>query len=369
MSSDRIERGRDLEGLKRIAVVKTVAIGDLVVLLPTLAAIRRRFPDARITLITTPRVRQVVEGLDTVDDILYFDVFDRHGGPLGLLRFARAVRSARFDAWIEAEQYYRFTTLLGYLSGARVRVGFDIEGQLRSKLFTIPVSYPIESHEAEAFYAIAEALGVTEPLAGLLPIPVAVEDGPAVDAWLAKHAVGAGRDLVVLHATTSPVATARRWMDDRWVELAEALVARCGLLPVWTGAPGDRSKLDDLASQTRTRTLVAAGDLDLKEFSVLAGRARLVVSLDTGPMHIAVAAGTPTVGLFGPNTPAKWGPYGDGHAAVWAALPCSPCTKQYLGQVSSCTKDDCMRAISVGDVLEAIASLPSRPCPEAAVSR
>lgn len=365
----RVARGRKLEGLARIAVVKTVAVGDLVAALPTLAALRTRFSDAHITLVTTPRVRQVVEGLPDVDDILYYDVFGIHGGLVGILRFLRLVRARRFDAWIELEHYYRFTTLLGYLSGARVRVGFDIAGQWRGPLFTVRVDYPADSHEVEAFHAVALALGVTEPVGGLVPIPVRPEDEAAVDRWVAERSIRLDQGLVLLHTTTSPVATARRWLDDRWIALAEVLSKECDLLPVLTGAPEDAGALERLADRIGAPVVVAAGELDLKGFAVLAGRAKLVVSLDTGPLHIAAAAGTPTVGLFGPNTPAKWGPYGEGHAAVWAALPCSPCTRQYLGEVSSCTEDDCMRAISVEDVLDAIASLPSKPCPGPLESR
>lgn len=365
----RARRGGELSGIRRIAVVKTVAIGDLVVALPTLRALRSRFPEAHITLITTPRVRQVVEGCPDVDDILYYGVFDAHRGFAGFARFARVVRARRFDAWVELEHYYRFTTLLGYISGARVRAGFHIGGQRRGRLFTIRVPYPVQAHEAEAFYAVARALGAEEPFAGLVPVPTSERDEAAVDAWLARNGLDGQSAMAILHTTTSPVAVARRWVDDRWVELADALSERCGLLPVFTGAPEDALPLRALASRTRGPAIVAAGDIDLKQFAVLASRARLVVSLDTGPLHVAAATGTPTVGLFGPNTPEKWGPYGSGNAAVWAELPCAPCTKQYLGQVTSCDRDDCMRAISVGDVLDAIGSLPARPCPPVSVSR
>lgn len=352
-----------LSGLRRIAVVKTVAIGDLVVAMPTLAALRDRFAEAHITLVTTPRVRAVVEGCPWVDDILYFDVFGAHRGLLGLIRFVGELRRRRFDAWIELEHYYRSTTLLGYLCGARVRVGFDIPGQVRGRLFTLKVHYPTEAHELDAFYSIARAVGVTRPPSGLLPLPVSPEDEEAVTAWLSDEGVSAERELVVLHTTTSPVAVARRWLDDRWIELAERLFEGCGLMSVLTGAPDDAPGLRALASRAKVPMLVAAGRLTLRQFASLALRAKLVVSLDTGPLHVAAAMGTPTVGLFGPNTPAKWGPYGPLHRAVWAGLDCAPCTKQYLGLVSSCARDDCMRAITVEDVLSAVEVLPSRPCP------
>jgi heptosyltransferase-2 len=367
----RAERGRDLSGIRRIAVVKTVAIGDLVVALPTIAAIRRLFPKAHLTLVTTPRVREVVEGLADVDDILYFDVFGRHRGIGGVVRFAREVRARRFGAWVELEHYYRFTTVLGYLSGAKTRAGFAIPGQARRWLMNMPVDYPVGAHEVEAFYSIARELGAPEGPPSLIPIPTTEGDEAVVDAWLARALPEASRvareegrlPVALIHATTSPVAVARRWIDDRWVAVARRVAGACGLTPILTGAPEDAPALERLAADIDAGVVVAAGALSLKQFAVLASRAALVISLDTGPLHVAAAAGAPTVGIFGPNTPAKWGPYGPGNASVWAALECAPCTRQYLGQVSRCDKDDCMRAISVDMVLEAIATLPASPCP------
>jgi ADP-heptose:LPS heptosyltransferase len=362
-SPGRARAGADLGRLRRIAVVKTVAIGDLVVAAPAISAIRRRFPDAELTLVTTPRVREVVEGSADLDRIEYFDVLGADAGLSGLIRFMRRVRTHRFDAWIELEHYYRFTTILGYLSGARVRVGFRIPGQVRHWLFTIGVPYPVDAHEVEAFMAIPRALGAPAGEISLVPIATTTADDSAVDGWMEREGLTPASRLVVLHTTTSPIVTSRRWMDDRWVELARILVGRCGLVPVLTGAPDDRESLLALAARVGGEARVAAGDLTLKQFAVLAARAALVVSLDTGPLHVAAATGTPIVGLFGPNTPAKWGPYGPNGAAVWAGLECSPCTRQYLGLVSRCPRDDCMRAIEVAAVMGAVASLPATPCP------
>jgi ADP-heptose:LPS heptosyltransferase len=362
-SPSRGRSARNLAALRRIAVVKTVAIGDLVVAAPAIRAIRRRFGDAELTLVTTPRVREVVEGSPDVDAILYFDVFGAHRGARGFLRFLAEVRARRFDAWIDLEHYYRFTTILGYLSGARVRAGFAVPGQVRRWLLTVPVPYPEESHEVESFLAIAKALGADPGRVELVPVATGPEDETAVDSWMAGEGLDPKGRFAILHTTTSPIATSRRWMPDRWAELGSTLAADCGLTPVLTGAPEDREDLQELAATIGHEARVAAGSLTLKQFSVLARRAALVVSVDTGPLHVAAAAGAPTVGLFGPNTPAKWGPYGAKGAAVWAGLECSPCTRQYLGQVSRCGRDDCMRAISVADVLDAVASLPDSPCP------
>lgn len=368
LSPRRRRESVDLEGLRRIAVIKTVAIGDVVQALPTLKALRQRFPDARIEFITTPRVREVVEGFPYADEIVYYDVFGSHGGLAGVARFATELRERRYDAWIELEHYYRFTTILGYLSGAKVRVGFAIPGQVRRFLFSIGAPYPTDAHEMESFLSIARALGAPVEGAKPVPIPVSDEDVRGAREWVASSVAGLppsqrGHGLVVMHTTTSPVSIGRRWASDRWVELADRVAERYGLTAVFTGAPEDVPVLRDLSGLTRQPSLVSAGALSLRQFSVLAGMARLVVSVDTGPLHVAAATGTPTVAMFGPSDYRKWRPYGPGNLAVTAGLDCSPCTTHYMGRISLKTCDDCMRAISVDRVLEAIASLPAGPDP------
>ncbi len=368
LSPARRRRGFDLSAPRRIAIVKTVAIGDVVQALPTVKALRGRFPHAHITFIVTPRVREVVEGLPFVDEVRYFDVFGAHGGISGVVRFARELRAQHYDMWIELEHYYRFTTILGYLSGAPVRVGFSIPGQVRRFLFTITAPYPTQKHELESFLSIARVLGACVEGASPVPIPASEDDARVAREWLA----GAGaalpaaqreRGIVILHTTTSPIAVSRRWSADRWIELADRIAERYGLTAVFTGAPDEAADLRALASRTAQPSLVSAGALTLRQFSVLAGQARLMVSVDTGPLHVAAATGVPIVALFGPGDPRKWRPYGPGNAVVRAGLACSPCSTHYTGRISRKTCDDCMRAISVEDVLHAIESLPKGPPP------
>jgi len=366
VSPARRRAGVDLGGLRRIAVIKTVAIGDVLQALPTLKALRERFPDARIEFITTPRVRDVVAGIPFVDEIIYYDVFGKHSGIGGVARFARELRARRYDAWIELEHYYRFTTIIGWSTGARVRVGFAIPGQVRRFLFTIGAPYPTDAHELDSFLSIARTLGAVVEHPEPVPIPTDAEDERVTRAWVeASRAklppAQRGQGLAVLHTTTSPVSIGRRWRTDRWVELADRIATLYGLTAVWTGAPEDLPGLQELAARTVQPSLISAGALTLRQYSVLASIAKLVVSVDTGPLHVAAATGTPTVALFGPSNLRKWRPYEPGNAAISAGLACSPCTTHYMGKISLKTCDDCMVAISVDRVLDAIESLPQGP--------
>jgi ADP-heptose:LPS heptosyltransferase len=282
------------------------------------------------------------------------------------MRFLGDVRRHNFDTWVELEHYYRFTTVMGYLSGAKVRVGFDVPTQVRKYLFTITAAYPTDKHELEAFYAIARVLGADE--SGMSPIPILVSDDDKrrVSEWLAQAVQSLppedrGRGLAVFHTTTSPVSVGRRWPTERWAELADKVARLYGLTIVLTGAPEDVEVLEQLAGQMAKRPLIAAGHLNLRQFSHLAATAQLMVSVDTGPLHVAAATDVPIVALFGPADMRKWRPYKSNGVAISAGLACSPCTTHYLGKISAKTCSDCMQGISVSDVLAAIETLPGGP--------
>ncbi|MDI6891777.1 MAG: glycosyltransferase family 9 protein [Actinomycetota bacterium] len=343
----------DLKEAERILIIKTVALGDLVVALPAIKAIRETYPRAYIAMLVTPRVREIVEGNPHLDEIIYYDVLGKDRGIGGLFTLIKRLRAGKFDMVVELEHYYRFTTLLSYLSGAPVRVGFDLPNQGRSWLFTIKVPYPYHKHEVETFLEAAKAVGANVAEIKLEEIPTSREDKEFAEKFWGEYGI-IDHDLVVgIHPGTSEIAKARRWMPERFAEVADGLARDYNARVVFTGAPADVELVDDIAGSMRTKPVVAVGKTTLKQFAELTRRFNLFISVDTGPMHIAAVMGTRVIGLFGPNTPEKWAPYGGGNISIYRKLDCSPCTKQYLGQVSKCRKDDCMRAITVEDVMEA----------------
>lgn len=334
---------------QKILCIKTVAIGDLVVAMPSFKALKSAFPSAQLTLLTTPRVREVIEGSPFLDEIIYFDPIGKRQGA-GIVDIARRLRKTGFDLVVDFEHYYRFTTLLSYLTKAPVRVGFNIRGQGRGGLLTEKVSYPTELHEVEAFLELAKAVGAKADKPALVEITVTREDQRKIDALFNKTGIEDSDLVIGIHATTSAIALGRRWPPERFARLVDELAVENQAKIIFTGAPEDRELVESIRSLMDQASVSTVGRVTLKQFAALTKKIDLFISLDTGPMHIAAAMGARVVGLFGPNTPIKWGPYGKKNQAVYKGLDCSPCTKQYLGQVSNCEKGDCMLAITVDDV-------------------
>ncbi len=338
----------DSEKIERILVIKTVALGDLILLLPALKALKETFPQARLALLTTPRVKEVVEGQGFIDEIIYFEPTK-----LGSLKnIFRKLREKKFNLVVEAEHYYRFTTIISYLIGASWRVGFSLPGQGRKGLFNIRVPYRVDLHEVENFYQLAIAVGAKRKREiKLEPIAVSQYDQEKVRDFLKQEGIRRTDKLIILHPSTSPRAASRRWESEKWAELAEILRAK-GFRLIISGSSAEDEAVKEVVAKLNFNPVVSAGKLNLKQFAVLLKRAVLFIGVDTGALHLAAAEGTPVLGLYGPNTPLKWGPYGVRSKTIYHPLDCSPCIRQYQGIVYSCGQNLCVQKITVEEVFQ-----------------
>ncbi len=350
----RLRRHGKLDDVKRVLAIKLVAVGDLVALLPSLKALRERYPKAHIALMVTPRVRDIVEGTPFVDEIIYYDVLKGHSGPLGFFSFIRTLRLKRFDLVVEFDQRYRITSVMAFLSGAPLHAGFAVPGQGRQALFDIKVPYDQNKHEVETFYDLVKALGHRPQEIKLIPVWHSPADSQKVEGFLKENRLSASENLVILHTVTSPIAIERRWEPSKFAQLADYLIEQHSAKVIFTGGPDDVAYIEGILSQMKNRAFVAAGKLSLKQFAALSERTKLIISVDTGALHIAAASGTPVLGLYGPSNPTKWQPYGRQHTYVYLNFSCSPCNLSLTGQVPSCKEPRCMKEIEVEDVIKIV---------------
>lgn len=338
---------------KRILVIKLIAIGDLVVALPTIKALRKSFPDAYLTMLVTPRVKEVVEGLPYLDKIIYYDILSKDK-VRGLFKIISLLRRERFDVVIELDHYYRITSIITFFAGIKNRVGFDLPGQGRRGLVTIKVPYLVDVHEVEAFLETAKEIGADISDKELVEIWTSAKDKEHVDKFLKEAGVTDEDFLVGIHPGTGPSATSRRWAPEKFGKLADWLIKEKNAKVIFTGANSELELINESVKFMTLKPIIAAGKINLKQFAELCRRCSLFIGVDTGPLHIAAAMKTKVIGLYGPNTPLKWGPYGKGHITIYKNLDCSPCTKQYLGQVSKCPKPKCMEEIKVEEVMQVV---------------
>jgi heptosyltransferase-3 len=325
----------------RIGLMKTVAIGDTVLLAGVVADVRSHFPSATLVLING-------EDNAAVGRLMLADRDEQIViSPHRPVESMAAIRAARLDILLDFGAWPRFDATLSALSGSRFRVGFRTAGQGRHFAYDRTVDYSGTSHEVENNRRLAGAIGVasaTEPT--IVPPRLLPADGAPTTPYAVLHPWAGGL-----------MPFTREWPSDRWVDLARE-IARRDWSVVVSGGPADREPTRNLAGQMRASGLTvidAAGRHTIPELADLLAGSEIVVSVNTGVMHLAAAVGARTVGLQGPTSSRRWGPLGRRARAVDSVLP--GCGYLNLGWEYAGQRLDCMNGVAVDAVVNAIDDL------------
>jgi lipopolysaccharide heptosyltransferase II len=344
------------ELISRILVIKLRAIGDVVLSTAVLPNLRNAYPNAKIHFLTEKSCRPVLEDNPYVDRVLTLpaDPWTRPVTRASWTAFAGFMKNFRkplYDMVLDLFGNPRSAWLTRF-SGAPIRVGYRFRGrEYAYNTKVLPRGDRV--HEVEFNLDALRALGI--PVVDSRPFfAFSKKNADRIDSWL-RDAGFNGRSLIALHSWGS--WPAKRWGGDRFAALADRLVQMYHALVVLPWGPGEKIHAEAVQRSAREKTVLAP-DLSLKELGALFSRCRLVVANDSGPMHIAAAVGTPTIGIFGPTSWRLQGPYGSGNAAVFkSGLKCLGCNKL------ECSDLKCMETLGVGDVLKAVENVLGRKRP------
>ncbi len=326
---------RDFPG-GRVLVVRPGGIGDAVLLLPALRALREAVPGSKVDVLCESRNAPVFELSGFANRILRADA-----APFSTLR---ALRRGRYAAVLDTEQFHRFSAVLAARTQAPLRVGFNV-APARLGLYTHTVPYDLQGAEDTQFGRIlAAALGVPSVSLPSRAGSISAERLPPAPDGLPER-------FVALHPGGS--VPCKRWGEDRYAALAAALRDRAGLPCVLVGAKEDCAAAATVARSSGALDL--CGRLDLATTAAVLARSGLLVGPDSGIEHLAVAVGARAVVLFGPSDPLKWGPPPACGRILREPLPCSPCSM--FGYTKPCRSYACTTSISVHSVLDAVLSL------------
>ena len=284
------------------------------------------------------------------------------------------IRRLHIDTTIDMEFFARASAILAFLSGARRRIGmhrFTAEGPYRGDLLTHRIQYNPYIHTAMMHYLLVESAledgrewpmpKRTLPQVDLAP-PRFQPFGGELEDLRSKLQQAAtpwsSGPIVLLNANASDMLPLRRWPSERFVELARRLLASDDqLLVVFTGGRAEADGVDQIVQQVGSpRAVSMAGKTTLRELLVLFTLADVLVTNDSGPGHFASMTAIDTIVLFGPETPALYGPVGDQCHVIHAGLACSPCVNVYNHRFSPCHDNKCMQAIDVAQVQQAVVS-------------
>ena len=341
-----------------ILIVKLSAIGDVVHTLPALNALRRHYPQAHIAWLVEEASAGLLKGHPALDRVL---VSRRKAWLKGLRSpqwrrngreiktFIRCLRELNYDMVFDFQAALKGAALITLVRGRR-KIGFGpgLQHQEFSYLMLnerIP-AVSMEMHALERGLRMIEAVGI--PVGPVeYRLPITADHRRVSDCILNAEGILREHAFVVVN----PVAKweTKLWQVHKFAQTADSLRSEFNLPVVFTGAPEDRAYIQAIGDRMKTKSVNLAGLTDLITLAALLQRAEMMITTDTGPMHLAAAVGTPIVALFGPTAPGRTGPFGSGHQIVRTAPPCSPCYKRRC----DAHHYRCMMEISVPAVLEA----------------
>lgn len=317
-------------GIRSILLIQLGDIGDVVLTLPCLRALRERFPAAGLFVAVREKARALVEACPWADGVLSVDK-RRRGFMEGLAyqaRFLRSLRGIRADLVFDLRTGTR-GAFLAMLSGARRRAGFhDGEGSFwRRAVFTdLHVrAYTPGEHVSTYLLSLPGAFGIA-PSNPLPELPVGKERLREVERLLAAQGLGPGEPYLVLQPFS--LWRYKEWGPDRTRALLAWLRRSYGMPVLLIGSAEEQERAGDLTRPLGRGVLNLAGKTPLGLLPALLAGARLFIGIDSAGIHIAGAVGTPTVAIFGPSSPASWAPIGKRHRVVQKALPCVPCRRK-----------------------------------------
>jgi len=311
---------------KRMLVIRLDRLGDVMLSTPVLEALRQHVPHAFIAMMVRSACREVVEGNPSVNEVIAYDKEGAHRRVPATIRFARSLRRYEFDTALILHPTAR-SHWIPWLAGIPVRIGYRRKG---AWLLTHRLPHRKQEgarHEAEYALQMLEIFGIQPQGLPRPVLAVAAKAARRIEALLAGCAVESRDRLVAIHPSASCVS--KRWMPDRFAQVADRLILEQGIRVCLVAGPADVRYAEAVAHAMRQPVVNLAGQLGVAELAALLQRCRLLISNDSGPVHVAAAVGTPVVDIFGRNqrglSPRRWGPLGDGHVVLHKEVGCVTC--------------------------------------------
>jgi ADP-heptose:LPS heptosyltransferase len=339
------------DGVPRVLLLRPDHLGDVLLTAPALAALRRALPHARLEALVGPWGADALAHSAELDDVrtLAFPGFTRAPqsapwAPYALLeRMARVLRAREYDAAVILRPDHWWGAALAARAGIPLRIGHAHAPGASAQTHALPL-VPRE-HAVRTSWRLARAtaalLGAREPIAeeckpetAPLRWTIAREEQAAARAWLAARGLDDGRAYLVTHPAAG--AAIKQWSAFNWARALERIAAARELAIVLAGTPAEREHIREIeaALAGRCPSLVYSSESGIGTYAALIAGARVMLGVDSGPLHLATAVGTPTVRLYGPSDPAIFGPWGpsERHSALAAHLWCAPCGRlDYTG--------------------------------------
>ena len=327
--------------IKSILFLRHDRVGDMVLSTPVFKALKRSFPDARLTVLASERNWEVIKNNSNIDETVVYR---------GLYRFIKEMRNKGFDLTIDPFNTYELKqALLSYLSGARYRIGFEQAG--REIFFNIkgpklqPAKHLVEHILDLVGYLRCDVNGCEPELF------LADEEVQWASSFLLNKGIDTSKLTIAIHPGGH--YETQKWPSERVGLVAKKIVEELKANVIILAGPDEKAILDRIKQICGSDVFIIS-NISIRQVMAVLARCDLFLGNNSGPLHIAAALGLPTVSTMGPTVTPLWLPYGENHIVLRKELDCSPCTK------GVCEDHSCMNLITISDVFEALKSQITR---------
>jgi heptosyltransferase-3 len=340
---------------RSILLIQLGDIGDVVLTLPCIRALRETYPQARIIVAAWDKAAELLEDCPWLDQVIA--ATKRPRSFFGELRFQidffRNLRSLRCDLAIDLRTGTR-GAIMAFLSGAGQRVGFYADdGTLwRNRLFTslLMRDYTPDLHVADYLLCLLEAFGISTEQR-IPELAVAVDKQEKIRVLFEEAAVPQDKKIVAVQPFS--LWQYKEWGKEKYVALIRWLVAEYGVAVIVTGSVAERERAEEIVRNCGAGCYNFAGKTSIASYAALLQKCRFFLGVDSAGLHIAAAVGTPTIGIFGPSSPVSWAPIGGQHLVVQKKMPCAPCREKGC---NNSEKSRCLDELALEEVKERIGS-------------
>ena len=336
-----------------ILIVKLSAIGDVIHTLPSLAALRKLYPKADITWVVEEASSDIIRGHPHLDRMIISrrkrwvenlkKLHDIKTTIADIRSFVKTLRDRKYDIVIDFHGLFK-SSMIVLLSGGKRKLGYDSMQELSGLFLNEKIFEDMKKHAVDRYLDFIRYLG-TDIDNPDFNIPIEEGNKIRIETLLRSKNI----DIAEPFVTINPVAfwDTKLWEDDKFARLCDKIVEELKQKVVFTGSKG-HGNIERIRSMMTFPSVNLEGQTTLRDLAYLYRLSGLLITTDSGPMHIAAAMNTPTVALFGPTDPSRTGPYGKGHIVVRKEMPCSPCF------LKKCDTKRCMEEITVDEVFEAV---------------
>jgi lipopolysaccharide heptosyltransferase II len=333
---------------KRILIVRTDRIGDVLLSTPAIKALRERYPHAFIAMMVSPYAKDIVEGNPNLDEVIIFDKDRAHKGWINSIKFSSALKKRHFDLTLILHPTNR-AHIITFLAGISKRVGYD---KKLGFLLTDTIKHTKQlgqKHEMEYALDLVRYLGI-EPADKSTFMPIKIDSQEWLKNLLLEEKINQDDKLLAIHPGAS--CASKLWPVENFAYIADALIEEKGFKVFIVCSLKDKKMAENVIKHMRNSAINLAGKTSVSQLASLLKRCNLFISNDSGPVHIASSVGTPVISIFGRNqqglSPKRWGPLGKNSQILHHKIGCVKCLAH------NCVKGfACIKAVTPEEVLQA----------------